>query len=83
MEKIELKKNVLDLEYNHESHKSGIFLALTTTGILGFFGNILLLKNSLFIIGLFVTLFVILLSVVAYYKCSKRMKLILYQIENL
>ena len=83
MKKQELIKNRLDLEYNHESHKANSFLAFMTTGLLGFIASFIWLKESSFVVGFAIALFVIGISLVAYYNCSKRMKNILSQIENL
>lgn len=39
MDKSELKKNRLDLEYHGEAQKANAFLILLTTGILAFIGT--------------------------------------------
>jgi len=81
MEKQELKKNILDLMYNHESSKANAFLVFITTGLLVFLGNFILLKSYIFIIGLFITIFTVILSILFYVRSSRRMRYILRGIE--
>ena len=84
MDKIELKKNKLDLEYHGESQKANVFLTLLTIGLLTFFGNLIFLKNNpLFNLGLSITFIITIFSLILYNKKSKRMREILIEIENL
>jgi len=83
MDRQELKKNKLDLEYHHESQKANTFLILLTTGILGFLGSIILLDKIYFIFGFIAAILVAVLAGTAYRKSSRRMNKILYEIENL
>ncbi len=84
MDKAQLKKNKLDLEYHGEAQKINAFLILLTTGSLAFLGTFVWLKESqLFFSGIGVILVVLILGWVFYNKSSKRMKEILDEIENI
>ncbi|MBS3174373.1 hypothetical protein J4440_00660 [Candidatus Woesearchaeota archaeon] len=83
MDKQEIKKNKLDLQYQHESQKANTFLILITTGSLGFIGTFIWLKKNYFITGLIITAFLIFIGNIAYKFSLKRMKEILTEIENI
>ena len=84
MNKIELRKNKLDLEYHSESQRANIFLSLLSIGLLAFIGNFVFLKDSkLFNFGLFITLSIFLYALITYNKKSKRLKEILQEIGEL
>ena len=84
MDKQEIRKNKLDLEYHSESQKMNAILVLITTGILGFIGSFIwLLNKDYFIYGIMLTLSILIISYVFYRKVCKRMNFILNQIENL
>ena len=84
MDKQELKKNKLDLEYHSESQKMNVILILLTTGLLSFLASFIwLLNKSYFIYGALLTVFISLISYIFYLRTTKRMNLILFRIENL
>ncbi len=84
MDKLQLQKNRLDLEYHGESQKANAFLILLTTGILGFLGTFLwLTERQLFLAGMMVTFIVIMVGILRYTKSSRRMKEILEEIGNI
>lgn len=84
MNKAQLKKNKLDLEYHGEAQKANAFLILLTTGILAFIGTFIWLKdNELFYYGIFIIITVLIIGGLLYWKSSKRMKEILNEIENI
>ena len=84
MEKAQLKKNRLDLEYHGEVQKANAFLILLTTGVLGFLGTFIWLNNTLFFLyGTGATMVLFSIGFVFYKKRLKRMKEILDEIEQL
>ena len=84
MDKQELKKNKLDLEYSSESQKMNSILVLLTTGVLGFVGSFIwLLNKNYFVYGIVLTFSILVVSYIFYKKVCKRMNSILIQIENL
>ncbi|MEK6948072.1 MAG: hypothetical protein AABX19_02400 [Nanoarchaeota archaeon] len=84
MDKQELTKNKLDLEYHSESQKMNAILVLITTGILGFVGSFIwLLNKDYFVYGRILTFFILIISYISYRKVCRRMKSILFRIENL
>ncbi len=84
MEKLQLRKNRLDLEYQGEAQKTNAYLILLTTGILGFAGTFVWLRDEkFFYLGTVVMLFVLGLGALLYRKSSRRMKEILDEIEQL
>ncbi len=83
MDKQQLRKNRLDLEYHGEAQKANAFLILVTTGILAFIGTFLwLTENKLFYVGIAITFIVSFMGGKLYRKSSKRMGEILNEIEN-
>ena len=83
MDKEQLKKNRLDLEYHGESQKANAFLILLTTGILAFLGTFIWLNdNNAFYLGIPIALIVSFIGALFYRKSSKRMGEILNEIEN-
>ncbi len=83
-ERKKTRKNRLDLEYHGEAQKRNALLILLTTGILGFIGTFIWLKEKNFLyIGVLFTLAVIVLGFMNYRKTTRRMKSILREIENL
>lgn len=82
MDKLNYKKNRLDLEYHGETQKVNAFLILLTTGVLSFIGNFIWVKDGR-IYGFFITTIVIIIGSFFYFRSHKRMKIILYEIENL
>lgn len=84
MEKQQLRKNRLDLEFHGEAQKTNAYLILLTTGILGFAGTFIWLKDAkFFYLGIVMMLLVSGLGVSFYQKSSQRMKEILDEIEQL
>ncbi len=84
MEKAQLRKNRLDLEYHGETQKANALLILLTTGILGFLGTFVWLNNTLyFLYGIGATLILFSVGFVFYHKKLKRMRQILDEIEKL
>lgn len=84
MDKKQLKKNRLDLEYHGESQKANAFLILLTTGILGFFGTFIwLMDNELIYYGIATTLVIMISGLLFYRKSSNRMREILDEIEEI
>lgn len=83
MDRQELKKNRLDLEFHSESQKANAVLILLTTGVLGFIGNFVFLKGTSFILGIYVISFISSFGAYFYYRISRRMKTILNKIESL
>lgn len=81
MDKIGLRKNRLDLEYNGETQKANAFLILLTTGVLSFIGTFIWLKeNKLY--GIIITALIIVIGSLFYWRSYRRMKEILYEVEN-
>ena len=84
MEKLQLRKNRLDLEYHGQSQKANALLILITTGALGatitFIG---FRESNLFYLSMIITLVVFVLGVVFYNKSSNKMERILDEIESL
>lgn len=84
MNKRELKKERLDLEYHGETQSANAFLILLTTGILGFMGTFMWrMEHKLFLYGVAITLTVSLIGSFLYRRSVKRMKDILDEIENI
>ena len=84
MEKAQLRKNRLDLEFHGESQKTNAYLILLTTGVLGFVGTFIWLKDQqLFYIGILVTLFLLATGFLFYRRSTQRMRKILDEIEQL
>ena len=84
MDKKQLKKNKLDLEYHGESQKRNALLILLTTGSLAFIGSFIWLRETTtFILGLVIILVISLISSWYYYKSTKRMEIILEEIEHI
>ncbi len=84
MEKQQLHKNRLDLEFHAETQKTNAYLILLTTGILGFAGTFIWLKDEkFFYFGIVVMLLVFGLGISLYQKSSQRMKQILDEIEQM
>lgn len=84
MDKSQLYKNCLDLEFHGESQKANAFLILLTTGILGFLGTFLWLKEKqLFLIGILIASIVVALGILFYTKSSRRMKEIIGEIKEI
>ena len=82
MDKTELKKNRLDLQYSFELQKVNIFLGMVISGVLGFIGTFVWLRNYLWI-GVLFTIIIITIGLGFYKKTIKNMTKILTQIENL
>ena len=82
MDKVELRKNKLDLQYSFELQKVNIFLGMITSGVLGFIGTFVWLKSYLWI-GVLFTIIVIIIGFGLYRRTINNMNRILYQIENL
>ena len=84
MDKTQLRKNRLDLEYHGEAQKANAFLILATTGCLAFFGTFIWLdKTKFFAIGIIITISVLGLAYAFYRKTNQRMKQILIEVEML
>jgi len=84
MDKKQLRKNRLDLEYHGEAQQANAFLILLTTGILGFVGTFIWLhETTLLYFGIGITLTVAGLGIYFYLKTHRRMKQILNEIEGL
>jgi len=84
MEKVQLRKNRLDLEYHGETQKINAYLILLTTGVLGFVGTFIWLKDGeAFYAGIIITFLVVVIGSLFYWRSSQRMNEILREIENL
>lgn len=84
MNKQQLKKNRMDLEFHGEAQKANAFLILLTTGLLGFVGTFIWLSNTdSFYLGLALTLIFSLIGGFFYMKSSRRMNDILKEIESM
>ena len=84
MEKAQLRKNRLDLEFHGESQKTNAYLILLTTGVLGFVGTFIWLKDGeAFYAGIIITFLVVVIGSLFYWRSSQRMNEILREIENL
>lgn len=83
MEEKQLIKNALDLEYQGESQRLNTYLALLTTGILGFIGTFIWLKSAFIIFGLFIASLISFLGILLYRKSSRRMNGILTEIKQM
>lgn len=81
MNKTDLKKNRLDLEYKFESQKAIIFLTLGTITLIGFLTAVIIQK---YYVTATVLGFVIFISAIILYKRTKRiLDGLLQQIEDL
>lgn len=84
MNRQELKKNRLDLEYHGEAQKRNAFLILLTTGLVGFIGTFIWLRDTnLFLIGVAIALAIFGFGYVLYINTSRKMKEILEAVENI
>lgn len=84
IEKRQLRKNKLDLEYHSETQKTNAFLILLTTGMLAFLGTFLWsTKTTMVYYGMTITIVAAVCGAGFYMKSSKRMKEILSEIENI
>lgn len=83
MDKSQLKKNRLDLEYHGESQKANAWLLLLTTGVLSFLGTFIWLEGRVFYYGCIIALIAFIIGGLFYFKCSQRMKQILEEIESI
>ncbi|MBS3175581.1 hypothetical protein J4440_06895 [Candidatus Woesearchaeota archaeon] len=71
MNRLELKKNTLDLQYTAELQKANALLVLLTIGILGFIGTFIWLKNDLLIIGIIIALVITSIGISSILKLIK------------
>ena len=84
MEKVQLRKNRLDLEFHGETQKVNAYLILLTTGVLGFTGTFIWIKDGeAFYAGIIMTFLVVVVGFLFYWQSSQRMKEILDEIEYL
>lgn len=82
MDKQQLIKNRLDLEYHGEAQKTNAYLILLTTGILGFLGTFIWLKENK-VFGFVVTILILVIGGFLYKRSNDRMKEILEEIEKI
>ncbi|MFH1073422.1 MAG: hypothetical protein V1743_08395 [Nanoarchaeota archaeon] len=84
MDKAQLRKNRLDLEYHGESQKANAYLILLTTGLLTFIGTFIWLTSSVpFYFGISIALIVSFIGVMLYKSTHDRMETILEEIEKI
>lgn len=84
LDKKQIRKNRLDLEYHGESQKANAFLILLTTGILAFLGTFIwLLGEESFYFGLTITVVIFIIGASLYTKSSNRMNEILEELDEL
>lgn len=81
MEKQELKKNRLDMEYKFEAQKANIYLTLGTITSLGFVG--IMVAQKMLVFGMTLSSSVIFYAYLMYRQSKSRMDYILSQIEGL
>ena len=82
MDKIELKKNSLDLKYQFQIQKINASLTMMTIGVLAFIGSFIWYLNRL-MFGIAIALIIILISLIFYNNTKKEIKRITDEIENL
>lgn len=85
MDKKQIKKNKLDLEYHKYIQILNAVLIFLTTGLLGFIGSFIFLleeKNKLFL-GVAISVFILIIGYVTYRKTNKKLKEISREMENL
>ena len=84
MNKLNLKKNRLDLEYRWELQNANIFLSLLTIGLVAFLSSFIFLKDKdFFNFGLITAFIIFISSLIMYKEKSKRLSKILNEIEEL
>ena len=84
MDKQHLLKNRLDLEYHGEAQKTNAFLILLTTGLLGFIGTFMWVKdNNIIYFGFLITITIFIFGLIFFIKSNRRMKEILEEKEKI
>lgn len=84
MDKKQLRKNRLDLEYHGSAQQANAFLILLTTGMLGFLGTFVWVgETRLLYVGSIITVAVSGVGAYFYFKSHHRMKEILNEIERI
>ncbi len=84
MNKKQLQKNVLDLEYHGEAQKINAYLILLTTGVVGFLGTFIWLRDEeMFYAGIIVTILLFVIGILLYRRSAQRMQEILREVQNL
>ncbi|HLC85903.1 MAG TPA: hypothetical protein VJG30_01290 [Candidatus Nanoarchaeia archaeon] len=81
MDKIELKKNRLDMEYTFEEQKAIILYTIGTITLITFLTA--MIAQKYYIIASVGFLIILIISRIFYAKTRKRLYKILYDIENL
>lgn len=85
IDKKEIKKNKLDLEYHKNTQILNAVLIFLTTGLLGFIGSFVFLleeKNKLFL-GISLSVFILIVGYVIYRKTNKKLEEILEEVERI
>ncbi len=84
MDKKQLRKNRLDLEYHGQAQQANAFLILLTTGVLGFLGTFIWLhETDLLYWGIIITIIFSGIGIYFYVRNHHRMKEILNEIERI
>ncbi len=81
MDKTELKKNKLDLEYKFESQKALLFLTVGTISLLGFVATMMSIGK--YTITAILGFVILIISLVLYKRKEKKLKNLLKKIEKL
>lgn len=81
MDKKELEKNILDLKYQFQMKKMKISLTMLTVGFLSFLGTFIWYGERL-VFGIAVSVVIILISSIFYFRTKKQLRNIVFDIEN-
>ena len=77
-----LKKNRLDLEYHSQIQLLNTVLLFTTTGLLSFVGTFVW-KPELMLLGTLISIFVLMVCLIAYKRIQSNLRKILEEITGL
>ncbi len=84
MDRKQLKKNKLDLEYHKYSQILNSLLIFSTTGLLAFLGSFVFLENkNKLALGLSISAIMLIIAIGTYKKINKKLESIIAEIENL
>ncbi len=83
MDKIQIKKNKLDLEYQKLTQILGSVLTISITGIFGIYGSFTLLNQNQLKIGLSISAIILVISIGVIKKINKKLEIILDDLDKL
>lgn len=83
MNKSEIEKNKLDLEYQKLTQILGSVLTISLTGIFGIYGSFTLLSQNQLNIGLSISAIILVISIGVIKKINKKLEIILEDLDKL